>query len=526
MGKKLLSFFTAIAVVATMLPTAFAGGSAAQISIASGNPSGYVAPGSESVVMKFKMEATFDILVRNLRVDVSGSGVNYVGTLSLKDESGRVLDSINAVSEHNFSPWYRLDAGDNQVFTVVANIPESASEVKNLDFDVSIGSVDVIDPNGAGSYSTNPSTLQGSNFNFGGLFSADTDFSNFQAVASNRYVTRGEGVVLSSFWISYKNPLRLQSMTVKINGNGQAGVERVYLRNANQTVITSGLLNSSGEVTFVPGIDIATAGTKFEIYALTEEDAVPGTTISSVVTAANLITSVGSKMWLGNDLPYSDNTFTIRSGDALPDETGSVLIDAGDFEEPIEDEDQDENPFSDISSSKAQSLEGKAALYLSARNIIRGYLVSADPVKIEFRGTNQLNRAEAVKFIVNSLELDDSEYCQNAVFPDVPVGEWYTKYVCTARKLGIISGNPDGTFDPGRTVNKAEFVKMLTEAHGLTQAYSSYGDVVKTDWYAKYAGTVQTMGLFPSHGDKFLATKVLNRWETAVAVYLVMSANN
>ena len=46
-------------------------------------------------------------------------------------------------------------------------------------------------------------------------------------------------------------------------------------------------------------------------------------------------------------------------------------------------------------------------------------------------------------------------------FPDVNPNDWFAEYVQQIAQWGIISGNDDGTFAPGRAVNRAELGKMF-----------------------------------------------------------------
>lgn len=46
-------------------------------------------------------------------------------------------------------------------------------------------------------------------------------------------------------------------------------------------------------------------------------------------------------------------------------------------------------------------------------------------------------------------------------FPDVPTNAWFHQYVMAIKDWGVISGNDDGTFAPGRNITRAEFSKML-----------------------------------------------------------------
>ena len=50
-----------------------------------------------------------------------------------------------------------------------------------------------------------------------------------------------------------------------------------------------------------------------------------------------------------------------------------------------------------------------------------------------------------------------------ASFSDVPESHWARPYILQLQEEGILGGNPDGTFRPERTVNRAELAKIALE---------------------------------------------------------------
>lgn len=80
-----------------------------------------------------------------------------------------------------------------------------------------------------------------------------------------------------------------------------------------------------------------------------------------------------------------------------------------------------------------------------------------------FQPERTINRAEALKIIFETIERQLEEGT-NSGFPDVPPDEWFAKYVTTAKKKDIIKGYPDGKYRPTQEVNRAEFIKMVMSA--------------------------------------------------------------
>ena len=54
-------------------------------------------------------------------------------------------------------------------------------------------------------------------------------------------------------------------------------------------------------------------------------------------------------------------------------------------------------------------------------------------------------------------------FAQNISFPDVKSTDWFHQYVTAIADWDVVSGNDDGTFAPGRNINRAEFAKMLVQ---------------------------------------------------------------
>lgn len=74
----------------------------------------------------------------------------------------------------------------------------------------------------------------------------------------------------------------------------------------------------------------------------------------------------------------------------------------------------------------------------------------------------------------------------DTVFADVK-DHWAKDTIAKWKEKGLISGYPDGTFQPDSPVTRAEFAKMMTEAYGLQEKSTpGYDDVKAEDWYYPY----------------------------------------
>ncbi len=103
-----------------------------------------------------------------------------------------------------------------------------------------------------------------------------------------------------------------------------------------------------------------------------------------------------------------------------------------------------------------------------------------------------LNRAAYLKIVLLSspklrIGASDAADC----FPDVRKDDWFSPYVCTAKKRGMVEGYADGMFHQEQAVNYAESIKMLTEIFGLPEVPGA----AQTPWYMPYAARAQEQSL-------------------------------
>ena len=136
-----------------------------------------------------------------------------------------------------------------------------------------------------------------------------------------------------------------------------------------------------------------------------------------------------------------------------------------------------------------------ALKYLSENNIIKGYQDGT------FKPDNLVNRAEALKMILEAQKLITPEYITNnslggvyfkdnpLTFTDIYKSVWYYPYIKKGVELGIVKGYEDGTFKPEQTVNRVESFKMIMESDDITLpevTENPFADVSSTSWFAPY----------------------------------------
>ena len=85
---------------------------------------------------------------------------------------------------------------------------------------------------------------------------------------------------------------------------------------------------------------------------------------------------------------------------------------------------------------------------------------------------------------------------------------------------GIINGMGDGSFQPDKTMTRAEFATIVVKALGLsTEVTDEFSDVRPGDWHAPFVGAAYHAGIVNGMGDgTFCPQKTISRQEAATMV--------
>ncbi len=155
----------------------------------------------------------------------------------------------------------------------------------------------------------------------------------------------------------------------------------------------------------------------------------------------------------------------------------------------------------------------EAILGLASRGIIEGYADST------FRPLAPINRAEFMTILIKS-RLNDHTPKDVRCFRDLDVKtpQWYAIPVCSAQELGIISGYPDGTFKPDRSVNLAEALKMAFRTFGMFPTIKN----ASGQWFVPYLHEARNRNILVSLLKN--PTHVLTRGEMAVLIHSLVTA--
>lgn len=161
-----------------------------------------------------------------------------------------------------------------------------------------------------------------------------------------------------------------------------------------------------------------------------------------------------------------------------------------------------------------------AIKYLASQGVVKGYTDGT------FKPDQLVNRAEALKVVLQGAGIQIPTTVTTTDFKDVKLSDWFATYIAKAKELAIVNGNPDGTFAPSRNVARSEYVKMLLMANGFKPdswaGKQVFNDVPADVWFTPYMNYVGQVGIISKDAQNNLYPgKELSRGEVAQILYLM-----
>ena len=86
------------------------------------------------------------------------------------------------------------------------------------------------------------------------------------------------------------------------------------------------------------------------------------------------------------------------------------------------------------------------------------------------------------------------------VFNDIS-GHWAEQNIYEMAAMGVVNGLPDGSFQPDRTVTRAEFAKMLVEAYKLEPQIGKVFNDTAVHWAKDYIATAYYYKIINGYSD-------------------------
>ena len=144
----------------------------------------------------------------------------------------------------------------------------------------------------------------------------------------------------------------------------------------------------------------------------------------------------------------------------------------------------------------------------------------------DMKPDQSITRAELVKVILKAKKISASYMRYEEKFSDVSRRDWYWSYVLKAAELGIVQGYSNGTFRPNQSVNRAEAVKIILEAFEVDledNPLRAFPDISVSAWYRAYVDTAYRYDIISGYPDGYFRPyNKISRGEAAKVVYLAL----
>lgn len=172
--------------------------------------------------------------------------------------------------------------------------------------------------------------------------------------------------------------------------------------------------------------------------------------------------------------------------------------------------------FTDVGFTDANAA---AINYLKQNNIVSGNPDGS------YGALNPLNRAELLAIVIKGAGYNTDDWKGESCFDDVAASAWYSKYVCYAKKQGWVTGYDGDKFKPTADVLKSEALRMLLEVikQDLTDPTTKpFADVPVGAWYTKYVQTAKDLGLLEETGLNYHPANTITKGEISENLYRLL----
>ena len=135
-----------------------------------------------------------------------------------------------------------------------------------------------------------------------------------------------------------------------------------------------------------------------------------------------------------------------------------------------------------------------------------------------FGPNRSMTRAEVAQMFYTLLLNQDVKLTVS--FSDVPTEAWYAKAVNTLASLGMVDGVGGGRFDPDRAITRAEFTTIaMGFAHRVSEGEAGFSDVSESDWFYPYVMSASQYGWIGGYSDgTFRPNNTITRSEVTTIV--------
>ena len=137
-----------------------------------------------------------------------------------------------------------------------------------------------------------------------------------------------------------------------------------------------------------------------------------------------------------------------------------------------------------------------------------------------------ITRAEVATIFFRLLTEDvrTANSTQSNSLSDVSRGQWFNHAISTLSSMGIVKGNPDGTFDPDAPITRAEFAAIAARFDDKnTNTTSNFSDIA-SHWAKDEIGVAANKGWINGYPDStFRPDQYITRAEAMTLVHRVLN---
>ena len=132
-------------------------------------------------------------------------------------------------------------------------------------------------------------------------------------------------------------------------------------------------------------------------------------------------------------------------------------------------------------------------------NVVKNTYISGYPDG-SFRPDATVTRAEIASMLARLSKDFNANSSYNGTANDVTANAWYANAVNFGMQKGIISGHQDGGFHPNENITRAEFASMLARYLGLSTGNKQFADTVD-HWAASSIAALADAGIVTGRPD-------------------------
>ncbi len=182
---------------------------------------------------------------------------------------------------------------------------------------------------------------------------------------------------------------------------------------------------------------------------------------------------------------------------------------------------EDKKPEDKKPEDKKPESELNKGDYDSDRTYIDGYKDES------FRPDNDITRAEAVKILMYAFKDMDNKKDIKSKFTDINENAWYSDIIAAMEKEELIEGYGNGTFDPDRSITRAEFAKIIAKIDNHKAGNTDkFKDVPSNHWAKEYIEDIGEKGYILGYPDgTFRPENRITRAEVVSIVNRVINKN-